>query len=140
MPLYKSLLTYLIPSGILIILSWYLLPNYAAIANSINIAFIALVCIVMSRMTTITRIQDFLKQRIIEQQKEELIAANNQLYAISYIDSLTGIPNRRYFNELMDREWCRAVRDKSDLSLLMIDIDYFKDYNDIFGHQAGMMS
>lgn len=52
-------------------------------------------------------------------------------------DGLTGIYNRRYFDEILNVEWKRAKREKLPLSLVMLDIDYFKKYNDTYGHQAG---
>lgn len=52
-------------------------------------------------------------------------------------DGLTGIHNRRYFDEILAIEWKRAKREKSPLSLIMLDIDYFKKFNDTYGHQAG---
>jgi len=55
----------------------------------------------------------------------------------SYVDGLTGIANRRYFDVALDRELRRAQRQGGQLSLLLIDIDSFKAYNDQFGHQAG---
>ncbi|TIH12397.1 diguanylate cyclase [Marinifilum sp. JC120] len=53
------------------------------------------------------------------------------------IDGLTGIPNRRRFDEILDREWARAIRNKTPLSLIMMDIDFFKKYNDNYGHKQG---
>ena len=55
----------------------------------------------------------------------------------AYIDGLTGVNNRRYFDEQLTVEWARAVRSKTGLSALMIDVDYFKRYNDRYGHQMG---
>lgn len=52
-------------------------------------------------------------------------------------DALTGVPNRRQFESLLDREWDRARRAGARLSLLMVDIDHFKLYNDHYGHQQG---
>lgn len=52
-------------------------------------------------------------------------------------DSLTGVWNRRYFDESLDREWLRARRSSDPLSLLLIDVDHFKLYNDRYGHQQG---
>ncbi|MBF0476658.1 MAG: diguanylate cyclase, partial [Deltaproteobacteria bacterium] len=56
---------------------------------------------------------------------------------LSVTDGLTGIPNRRRFDEFLEAEWRRSVRSRSCLSLLMIDIDFFKPYNDHYGHLAG---
>jgi len=55
----------------------------------------------------------------------------------AYIDGLTGVHNRRYFDERLNTEWDRAVRNDSSLSVLMLDVDFFKRYNDHYGHQAG---
>jgi diguanylate cyclase (GGDEF)-like protein len=54
-----------------------------------------------------------------------------------YIDGLTGVPNRRYFDERLAAEWGRAVRVGAALSVVLIDVDFFKRYNDRFGHQVG---
>ena len=61
----------------------------------------------------------------------------DKLQIMSAVDALTGIPNRRRFDEYIDQEWRRAQRNKYPLSLLMIDIDHFKKYNDKYGHQKG---
>lgn len=60
-----------------------------------------------------------------------------QLKLLANLDSLTGVPNRRKFYEMFDLEWRKSVRDKTPLSQVMIDIDYFKQYNDQHGHAAG---
>jgi len=52
-------------------------------------------------------------------------------------DGLTGVYNRRYFDETLVKEWKRAKREKTPLSIIMLDIDYFKKFNDTYGHQAG---
>ena len=67
----------------------------------------------------------------------ELVAANKKLEAISYLDGLTGIPNRRKFDEVLENEWKRCERHRLTLTLLMIDIDYFKPFNDRYGHLEG---
>lgn len=60
-----------------------------------------------------------------------------ELRRISAQDGLTGIANRRSFNQALEREWLRAMRQGTPLSVLLIDIDHFKQYNDHYGHQAG---
>jgi len=67
----------------------------------------------------------------------ELKRRNDLLKALSYQDGLTGILNRRCFDEMLEREFRRCKRSQSALSLLMIDVDRFKTYNDIYGHLAG---
>jgi diguanylate cyclase (GGDEF)-like protein len=63
-----------------------------------------------------------------------------ELSCIGLKDQLTGIPNRRTFNNRLYLEWNRALREKTPLSLLMIDVDQFKAYNDTYGHQQGDMA
>ena len=53
------------------------------------------------------------------------------------VDGLTGVANRRLMDETLNREWMRAIRDGTSLSLLLIDVDHFKLYNDLYGHLAG---
>lgn len=67
----------------------------------------------------------------------KLEALNEQLDQLSRQDSLTKIANRRQLDEYLDHEWNRAVRQQGMISLLMIDIDFFKGYNDTYGHQQG---
>ena len=63
--------------------------------------------------------------------------ANEQLLRLSTTDGLTGIANRRMFDQTLQTEWQRCARSRDSLSLLMIDIDHFKRYNDHYGHQTG---
>ncbi len=72
---------------------------------------------------------------IKEKDKVEVFAAKLKL--LSTIDSLTEILNRRGFDEYLTKEYRRAIREKKPISLIMIDIDFFKKFNDTFGHQAG---
>ncbi|UTW13923.1 GGDEF domain-containing protein [Marinobacterium rhizophilum] len=70
-------------------------------------------------------------------QKQRAESLAEKLYALSSIDGLTEIPNRRYFDEHFTEEWSRALRVQSVLSLIICDIDYFKDFNDRYGHLMG---
>jgi diguanylate cyclase (GGDEF)-like protein len=64
-------------------------------------------------------------------------AAEASLAVLATMDDLTGLSNRRYLSEAFDREWRRAMRDRTSLALVMCDADLFKSYNDRHGHQAG---
>ncbi len=75
--------------------------------------------------------------RKIEEQKRELEESNRKLEMMAQKDGLTGVRNRRYFDEILAFEWRRAFRMQQSLSLLFLDIDNFKDFNDKYGHQAG---
>ncbi|MDO9219975.1 MAG: diguanylate cyclase [Thiobacillus sp.] len=78
--------------------------------------------------------------RDAEKLRRELYSAIEVEQALEYLvrlDSLTGIPNRRLFEEELSKEWARAKRDNAPLSLIMADIDHFKEYNDHYGHPAG---
>lgn len=63
--------------------------------------------------------------------------ANRELTRLSSEDGLTGVANRRHFDEHLVREWARGIRSATPLSLVMCDIDYFKQYNDLYGHPMG---
>ncbi len=68
---------------------------------------------------------------------KKLKSANKKLENASYTDSLTNLYNRRYFNHIYERELKRAKRDKTYITFMMLDIDYFKQYNDTYGHVEG---
>ncbi len=67
----------------------------------------------------------------------KLAEANRELQRLSSLDGLTGITNRRRFDEVLAHEWKRAMRDRTPLSVILTDIDHFKAYNDRYGHLAG---
>ncbi|MCC3452487.1 MAG: diguanylate cyclase [Oscillatoriales cyanobacterium] len=75
--------------------------------------------------------------RQLQQQKRQLETVNRALQYLATYDSLTEVRNRRFFNDYMDAEWRRLAREEAPLSLIMCDIDYFKLYNDTYGHQPG---
>jgi diguanylate cyclase (GGDEF)-like protein len=73
----------------------------------------------------------------LEAQARQLQQANIQLRRQATTDELTGLANRRALFKCLEAEWQRAARSGSCLSLVMLDLDFFKNYNDAFGHQAG---
>lgn len=75
--------------------------------------------------------------RALRESQQQLLEANLVLQRMMKSDGLTGLANRRHFDEYLEIEWSRALREQSQLSLIMIDVDYFKVYNDQFGHVAG---
>jgi len=81
------------------------------------------------------RLSKEIRERIKTQNKLEVL--NEKLSHMSYIDALTNIPNRRSFVDYIKRELSRAKREKHNIALLIIDIDYFKEYNDNYGHVEG---
>ncbi|KQV85908.1 hypothetical protein ASD15_30260 [Massilia sp. Root351] len=83
------------------------------------------------------RIRHVEMERLVAQKTEALKQANEHLSRLSFVDALTGLANRRRFDEVLREEWSRASRGKAALALVMADIDGFKAYNDALGHQEG---
>jgi diguanylate cyclase (GGDEF)-like protein len=81
--------------------------------------------------------RDFLLTSLQQISTEKLETANRELEKLSISDPLTGLANRRHFNIVLEREWHTASRNRYPLSLIFLDIDYFKLYNDNYGHRAG---
>ncbi len=77
------------------------------------------------------------RERELLQTTEQLAKANARLERLSASDGLTGLANRRHFDVRLEREWKRALRVKHPLALILLDVDYFKPYNDTYGHQSG---
>ena len=77
------------------------------------------------------------RERELLEATHQLTDLNQILTKMSLLDSLTGIPNRRCFDETLEQEWKRAYRNGGSIALILCDIDYFKQYNDTYGHQRG---
>ncbi|MBD9485068.1 PleD family two-component system response regulator [Pseudomonas sp. PDM14] len=75
--------------------------------------------------------------RALRESQQQLLETNLTLQRLMNSDGLTKLSNRRHFDEYLEMEWRRAAREQSSVSLLMIDVDYFKSFNDTFGHVAG---
>ncbi len=89
--------------------------------------------------TVMERINDQLVEDISKRQEIEtkLQEANKELHRLAMVDGLTQLSNRRRFDEYIDIEWKRGIRENTPLSLIIFDVDFFKLYNDTYGHQAG---
>lgn len=81
--------------------------------------------------------QVFLQQSLLALEKARSDELAERMTEMSRHDGLTGLANRRHFDEVLQREWQRCMRDGSSLSLMFIDVDFFKPFNDHYGHQAG---
>ncbi|MFA3547430.1 GGDEF domain-containing protein [Acinetobacter baumannii] len=78
--------------------------------------------------------ENYLQNCMIELNRIELMQQAQQLSLLSQQDALTGLANRRYLDETLDNEWRRALRHETPLTIMMVDIDFFKPYNDSLGH------
>lgn len=81
--------------------------------------------------------ENYLQNCMIELNRIELMQQAQQLSLLSQQDALTGLANRRYLDETLDNEWRRALRHETPLTIMMVDIDFFKPYNDTLGHLKG---
>ncbi len=90
-----------------------------------------------NRLLLDTQLRDFRNRKKIEQQARELRNANDQLQRLALVDGLTQVSNRRFFDERLQQEWRRLARSGEALSIILCDVDFFKKYNDTYGHLAG---
>jgi diguanylate cyclase (GGDEF)-like protein len=106
---------------------------YSSVALSlIGLGFLAY----QYRMKRMRSLADRL-QSLVEERTAALERLNQELQRLTATDSLTGVANRRRFDEALDHEWRRAVRTHAPLACIMIDIDHFKAFNDRYGHLQG---
>jgi len=96
----------------------------------------------LARVRSALRLKNEMNRR--KAREEDLLVLNNrleemnrELERLTVTDSLTGLANRRFFNEFLNREWLREQRGQQPFSVIMIDIDHFKKYNDCYGHLEG---
>jgi len=107
-----------------------MLPLVIFLSGVVFTMFIAGYVHVVSRRTIII-------QRTVTERTNELNEANKKLELLSRTDGLTEIANRRFMDEFIEVEWKRAIRNKSSIAFILIDIDFFKLYNDNYGHPEG---
>lgn len=88
---------------------------------------------------SVTKKTEALEQMLAKREKDldKLKETHSQLEAASRMDHATGAPNRQAFEEALDREWRRGIRNQTPIALILIDIDHFASYNDAVGHHGG---
>lgn len=118
------------------LLSWYLHGQLAFSLINTYI-FCSFLGMAMSYITDRQHRENYLQSCLLELQHTEMANQAQQLEILSRQDGLTGVTNRRHLEQLLHDEWFRAMRHQQPVSVLMIDIDHFKAYNDTLGHIAG---
>jgi len=135
---FYNMLKYIIPLTLIV---YVIVIVQFEILNTIYYIFlftaITFIAIVGAYFTEIYKRKLFLKEKSTEKLLEELEKVNNRLKNLSLTDELTQLNNRRSFNETLKREINRAKRDKQYVAFMMVDIDFFKLYNDNYGHLEG---
>lgn len=114
---------------------WY--SNEELVRYVYYIGLINFVGYVVSNVNISKERVSFLQSRLLESDKLQAERMSEELTRLSREDPGTGLANRRYFNERMEEEWERALRSGEALSVIFIDIDHFKAYNDYYGHMQG---
>jgi two-component system chemotaxis family response regulator WspR len=97
---------------------------------------------VVARVRSVLRRQEEIARRMEHERQlmtanQKLEADNQQLLRLSVVDAVTGVANRRSFDQTLDRVWRSSLRHRLEVALIMIDVDFFKLYNDRLGHPAG---
>lgn len=110
-------------------MDWGLYAQYVVLANLVGM----LICYALERRDRLM----FLQARLLELEKGKLDQFARELTRLSREDVLTGLANRRHFNEMFQVEWDRARREQQWLALIFVDIDHFKPFNDTHGHLEG---
>ncbi|PIG30121.1 diguanylate cyclase (GGDEF)-like protein [Janthinobacterium sp. 35] len=101
-----------------------------------RVAFLRMLGVQAMISISSARLHDSLERRVAER-TEQLEDANRKLATLSITDGLTGLANRRHFDDVLRAECARAARVSQPLAVVMLDVDYFKRFNDRHGHQAG---
>jgi len=117
-----------------ILTPWYETWWFAGLSIFIPLSIVA--AVLRLRMVGVQR-RELELVRMVEEKTADLRRANEELSLLSFTDPLTGLANRRVFDQTLDRECARLTRKGSAVSLLMIDVDHFKPLNDSEGHQRG---
>jgi diguanylate cyclase (GGDEF)-like protein len=101
------------------------------------VALVAAVLGLVRLRTHALRTRQIDMERLVAQRTEELRLANEHLSRLSFVDALTGLANRRRFDEALHEEWRRSRRHQTPMAVVIADVDSFKAYNDLLGHPEG---
>lgn len=113
-------------------------PEFPVLLSSVVMVTLAtLVAFVISRIVFRVRLESFRDARDLAGQRRIMQESVERLQRLSYLDPLTGIANRRYLETTLSREWRLEARSGQPLSVIMVDIDWFKLFNDTYGHIPG---
>jgi len=135
----KNVMLVFLPAHVLYLISSFLLWTYFRFypGNVLSNTLTLIAAFILSRVLYLNKYNETVSKIVIKQKNRELEELNQKLEYFSYYDSLTGLYNRRKLQELLDMEWDRCMRHSIPLSILMIDVDYFKEFNDLYGHPTG---
>ncbi|MFC4698562.1 GGDEF domain-containing protein [Glaciecola siphonariae] len=126
-----------LPVSIISAAYMFMLNTHASISVGLSVVAFAGVTFLLVRKVNKALVKAIELNYQNQQEIDKRKLVERQLYDISRRDSLTGLFNRRYFDEMLEVELGRAYRSHSALSLVLLDVDYFKEYNDHYGHVAG---
>lgn len=131
------LITCLIAGLLPLPLFWAFKIHFDPVLYFYAVIFSNVVGFIVSYTVTAKERYSYLQSRLLELDKIHSAIMSDELTRLSNEDALTGLYNRRYFNEAINHEWERAERSSEPLTVIFVDIDYFKAYNDTYGHQQG---
>jgi diguanylate cyclase (GGDEF)-like protein len=136
--LVQSLFIFAFGMALFVAVAFSFRPGMSSLTTGLaNALFATGLAFIISRIHYIIHLRSFRDAVYIAGQKRELIESNERLHKLSFLDSLTNLANRRFLEMTLSREWRLQKRDGRPLSVIMIDIDWFKSYNDTYGHLAG---
>ena len=118
-------------------ISAYPTKEYLSSVRNLSSIIVVIITITFILILVFLTRKVMMRSVVIEEQNDELAFKNNQLEILSNSDALTGLANRRHFEKILDLEWKRSQRESTPITVVMIDIDHFKQYNDTYGHVAG---
>jgi len=112
-------------------------PMQFKFSNLLTISLLITVCVLSNYSIEKKERREFLYRLLLEINSVTLEASNRELSELSSLDPLTGLNNRGSFDAIIVQQWISALREGKPLSLIFMDVDFFKKYNDNYGHQAG---